>query len=123
VFAEEWPLLLFTLLSQLSIGTFVLLLLVGKLLDKEHQGVNPFLAICGSGAAVVLMAGAQALSMIHLGSPLLGFLAVLNVGSSWLSREILAGGGYFSLAAAYVYTAWRGKPACYWLARLRWLAF
>lgn len=38
----------------------------------------------------VLLALAVVISMLHLGSPLGAYLSILNAGSSWLSREILA---------------------------------
>jgi formate dehydrogenase iron-sulfur subunit len=67
--------------TQLAVGAFVF-------------GQTPWLGL----AAAVLALGA---SLLHLGRPLLAHRAVRGLGHSWLSREIVAFGGFAGLAAAY----------------------
>lgn len=83
MFSEEWPLMMFTLVSQLAIGSFLLLMLTRTLLERD----NPQLAH----------------EVFHLGTPLGAYRSILNLGSSWLSREILTAGGFFILWFLYCY--------------------
>lgn len=76
---EEWSLVLFTLLVALLFGV------VASALFRPIA-VDPF------GFIAVGVVGMM-LSMIHLGKKLRAWRAILNVRSSWLSREIVA---YFS---------------------------
>jgi Fe-S-cluster-containing dehydrogenase component/DMSO reductase anchor subunit len=91
------PLTLMLVLTQLSVGAFVLGLL--------WPGPAPAL-----GAGVALGAGLLALgaSVLHLGRPALAWRAVLGVRHSWLSREALAFGAFAALAVPYAALAWAG---------------
>jgi Fe-S-cluster-containing dehydrogenase component/DMSO reductase anchor subunit len=70
----EWPLVVFTFLAALSVGGYAAETLNGP-------GSDPI-------AFFALAAGGILVSTIHLGRPLLAWRAVLNVRSSWLSREV-----------------------------------
>src|SRR5512142_1103464 len=89
----------------MSVGSFLILGLIhffvarkqgldqaDKLADRALLAIGP-----------VLVLGMLA-SLLHLGNPLNAYKAVTNVGSSWLSREILCGvlfavtGGAFAIA-------------------------
>ena len=72
----EWPLVLFTLLAAFLFAVTAARLLGAPLLDPEI-----FIALAVGGLIV---------STIHLGKPLESWRALLNVRSSWLSREIVA---------------------------------
>nr|PZN20128.1 MAG: hypothetical protein DIU78_19835 [Pseudomonadota bacterium] len=76
-------------LTQLSAGAFALGLLV------EHLAGRPWgstLAQATTATALALIAlGA---SLFHLGRPHLAYRAFLGVRTSWLSREIIAFGGF-----------------------------
>lgn len=81
----EWPLILFTVLSQLAVGaacTLWLLETLGKPLKAEK--VKPLV-----GSLVAVLGGGLLISLLHLGHPLLAFRAITNLGSSWLSREVV----------------------------------
>ncbi|MHB8074094.1 dimethyl sulfoxide reductase anchor subunit family protein [Desulfosporosinus fructosivorans] len=109
MFAEEWPLMMFTLLSQMAVGTYFILILVRSILSaKNSQVANQ---ITKSGVAVVgpLMAIALIFSLFHLGSPLGAYRSISNLGSSWLSREIVTAGGFFVLWAIGYYLEKKGK--------------
>ncbi|MDA8228408.1 MAG: dimethyl sulfoxide reductase anchor subunit [Desulfitobacterium hafniense] len=102
MFAEEWPLMMFTLLSQLAIGTFIVLMIVRSLLGDKSTAAK--LTNFGLKAVGPIMALALLLSFFHLGTPTGAFRSILNLGSSWLSREIFTAGGFFVLWGLTVYT-------------------
>lgn len=82
MFAEEWPLMMFTLLSQLAIGTYVILLLIRMSLSKSDartagQITNPGLKLTGPIMALTLI-----FSLFHLGTPMGAYRSILNLGSS-----------------------------------------
>jgi Fe-S-cluster-containing dehydrogenase component/DMSO reductase anchor subunit len=88
------PLAVMLVLTQLAVGTFA----IAQLVDVA------------GGAAVAVALGLVALgaSLLHLGRPHLAFRAVLGLRRSWLSREIVAFGGF---AAAAALAALRPSPA------------
>ena len=97
MFAEEWPLMMFTLISQLAIGSFILLVLVRSMLAKKDAPSAKRLTNFGFLTVGPLMALALIFSLFHLGTPMGAFRSILNLGSSWLSREILTAGGFLIL--------------------------
>lgn len=94
MFAEEWPLMMFTLVSQLAIGSFLMLVLVRSLLRQQDPQGAAKLTNPGFKAVGVLMVIALLLSLFHLGTPTGAYRSILNLKSSWLSREILTAGGF-----------------------------
>jgi anaerobic dimethyl sulfoxide reductase subunit C (anchor subunit) len=97
MFAEEWPLMMFTLLTQLAVGSFLMLVLIRTLLVKTiKQEANQFIQF-GTKAVGIVMGIALVFSLFHLGTPTGAYRSILNLGSSWLSREILTAGGFFGL--------------------------
>lgn len=118
MFAHEWALMLFTLLSQLTIGTFLILTLTQTLLIKKTSAeVTGGLTRFGLLLVGPVMAVALALSLFHLGTPTNAVWVMSNLGSSWLSREILFGGLFLVCWFLSVYTTWDTKPnALTWLA-------
>jgi formate dehydrogenase iron-sulfur subunit len=94
----HWPLIVLTLLTQLSLGTVaatVLLEAVGA-----TGGGRSGLAGAALGA---FLAGAAALaaSLLHLGRPTLALKALRNLRTSWLSREVALFGAFSLLSLAY----------------------
>ncbi|HEX9075729.1 MAG TPA: DmsC/YnfH family molybdoenzyme membrane anchor subunit, partial [Anaerolineae bacterium] len=75
----EGPLIVFTLLAQLAVGTFWLL----RAFNDAMTGAGIWLALCG------VMAIALTSSFFHLGTWRNAWRAISNLRSSWLSREIL----------------------------------
>jgi len=82
----EWTLVLLTTLSQMAVGTFlllsVLLLLGGREIDSPGRK-----ALFATG---LVLAAALLASIFHLRSPLNAYKMLNNLETSWLSREILA---------------------------------
>lgn len=84
-YLQELPLVLFTLLIQMSLG----IILVGQCIIR--CGVdNPVgeRARQQTPLALALFIVAALLSLGHTGTPLHGPFTLLNISSSWLSREI-----------------------------------
>lgn len=88
------PLVVMLVLTQLSVGAFVVDAVVTRLLAHVLQ---PSHAI----AALAVGLAALAASTFHLGRPLYAFRAVLGLRTSWMSREILAFGAFAVLAMSY----------------------
>jgi formate dehydrogenase iron-sulfur subunit len=98
------PLAVMLVLTQISVGAFVLALLLGSRIGAAR----------GWAGAVTLLVGVVALaaSVLHLGRPLLAWRAVLGLRHSWLSREIVAFGLFAGLAALAALSTWLGaSPA------------
>ena len=92
------PLVAMLVLTQLSVGA-VALALVGSWLGGWFGGTSSL----STEAAVVsfLTANvAMGAAVLHLGRPLVAWRAVLGIGHSWLSREIVAFGAYAGIAGA-----------------------
>lgn len=88
----EWPLVLFTVLGQTSVGIIFCLWLLERKRGKsavsastEYQGfIQSSVLVSG-----VLLAVAMIASLFHLGHPFAAYRALTHLGTSWLSREIL----------------------------------
>ena len=95
------PLALMLVLTQLSVGAFVVDFVLRTILGSAPE--NVLAAMRPYTATVSLLVGLLALaaSVLHLGRPMYAFRAALGVGHSWLSREILAFGGFATVAGAY----------------------
>lgn len=89
--SSDWPLIIFTLLVQMSVGTFLFLGILHnvsfvKLEERIFETVsNALLKLI----FVILML-AIITSLFHLGSPQKAINALNNLESSYLSREILS---------------------------------
>ena len=105
---REWALITFTILAQMSVGSFLVLGIVhyfashkfnleeaDRLSDRALLAIGPVLAL------------GMAASLLHLGNPLNAYKAVSNLGSSWLSREIFSGVIFAVLGAAFAWMQWR----------------
>lgn len=106
--AREWALIAFTILSQMAVGSFIILGIVhffaarqwgeaeaDRLSDRALLAIGP-----------VLVLGTIA-SLFHLGNPLNAYRAIANLGESWLSREILSNVLFIGLGAIFAFMQWR----------------
>ena len=85
-------------LTQMSVGTFVVDLLLEAIGDgRLLVGLKSFRAIAGLLVGLVGLGAAVG----HLGRPFYAFRAILGLRRSWLSREILAFGVFAGFATAY----------------------
>ena len=105
---REWALILFTLLGQMAVGSFLVLVIVrtyaarkagveeaDRLSDRALYAIGPVIILAMLG------------SFLHLGNPLESYKAVTNLGTSWLSREILSVVIFSILGAVYALLQWR----------------
>ena len=90
----HWPLVVMTILTQLSVGAFANLW-VRQLFGKSTQ--------LGLAALAALLVGGLALaaSTLHLGRPVHAYRALKMWKRSWLSREVLVFGGFSNIAFLY----------------------
>lgn len=90
----HWPLVFMLVLTQLSVGAFVLL----WLLDALGAGAGLLLSALGSLAVAGVSLTA---STLHLGRPIYAFRALRGLRRSWLSREVLALSLFAGVASAF----------------------
>lgn len=105
---REWFLIIFTILTQMSVGSFVVLGIVhffaarkagaeeaDRLTDRVLIAITP-----------VLVLGILA-SLGHLGNPINAPRTVANFGSSWLSREIFFSMLFAGFVLVFAFLQWR----------------
>jgi formate dehydrogenase iron-sulfur subunit len=78
----HWPLVFMLVLTQLSVGAFVVL----WLLDRMGRGAG---LTMGALASLGLAGISLAASTLHLGRPIYAWRALKGLRHSWLSREVL----------------------------------
>lgn len=105
---HDWALVVFTILSQMAVGSFVVLGLVHTYamrkagIEEADRLSDRALLVIGPVLALGMLA-----SLLHLGSPINAYKAVGNLGTSWLSREILFGVIFAVLGALFALMQWR----------------
>ena len=106
--AREWALIIFTILGQMSVGAFVVLGLVHffavRKAGQEEADRLSDRALLAIGPVLVL---GMLASLFHLGNPLNAYQSIANLGTSWLSREILAGVIFAVLGGLFAIMQWR----------------
>lgn len=90
------PLVVMLVLTQLSVGTFVAVAALARFAPSLPDGTLRV----GAVAAVVSGLVAIGASVGHLGRPLQAWRAVIGIGHSWLSREIVAFAAFAGAAVA-----------------------
>lgn len=95
---HEWPLVIFTLLMQLSIGCVVMAWFYQQFAfedlrkDELVHVVRPAIMMAFFFSLVGLAA-----SFVHLGNPFHAFYTLSHVSDSWMSREILFTSAFIGL--------------------------
>jgi DMSO reductase iron-sulfur subunit len=99
----HWPLVIMTVLTQLSVGAFVAIWLL------QLMGAATRLNIAAAGSLAI---GGLALlsSTFHLGRPIHAYRALKMWRRSWLSREVLLFGCFSVLSALYATSLWLALP-------------
>jgi anaerobic dimethyl sulfoxide reductase subunit B len=83
----EIPLIIFTLLIQMAIGTYgAIFMIFWGYSDKQIAGQITFVPLLAVGTAIIV---ALIISIFHLGTPKNAWRALNHLRKSWLSREIL----------------------------------
>jgi Fe-S-cluster-containing dehydrogenase component/DMSO reductase anchor subunit len=93
----HWPLIAMLVLTQLSVGGFLVGLIAVLADSRLGQGTALHVVLC-----LVLGWAGLAASVFHLGRPLYAYRALIGLRHSWLSREVLAFGLFAALATIYV---------------------
>ncbi len=105
---KEWALIIFTILAQMSVGSFLVLGVLHHLAKRargeEWADRLSNYALVAIGPVLVL---AILASLLHLGNVVNAPRAITNVGSSWLSREILLVLIFAVLGGAFAVMQWR----------------
>jgi formate dehydrogenase iron-sulfur subunit len=94
------PLVVMLVLTQLSVGAFLLSLLARAVLAAGGS-VTRGLELANALFSLGLGLAALGASTLHLGRPQYAFRAFLGLRTSWLSREILAFSAFAGLSAAF----------------------
>ena len=111
------PLGVMLVLTQLSVGAFVIGLVRAGI--GSGSGTAP---AADAGLAVASGALALVASVFHLGRPRYAHRAVIGLRHSWLSREIVAFGGFTGLAVLYAaVVAFRLDLPPGWAETLGWM--
>ncbi|WP_272700917.1 dimethyl sulfoxide reductase anchor subunit family protein [Desulfovibrio sp. Fe33] len=102
MFSSDWSLVLFTILVQSAVGIVVI-----------TEAARLFAGASGSAlrwqtpVACVMTALGLILSLTHLGTPLHSVFTIMNLGNSWLSREILSVSAFFIAICALAFMRMR----------------
>ena len=101
--SREFALLIFTILAQMSVGSFLVLGIVHfYAVKKAGMEEADRLSDRALVAIIVTLGLGLFASLFHLGNPLNAYRAISNPGTSWLSREILFGVGFALIGAIFV---------------------
>lgn len=105
---SAWPMIIFTVLGQLSVGAILVLGLVSLVTARSH---GTEVADRLASQTLWLVGGTLLLGFIatpfHLGQPFRAYRAVLNFPTSWLSNEIVFGIAFALLGLAFTILQWR----------------
>lgn len=105
---KEWALITFSILAQMSVGTFILLGFAHWYASKKTNS-----EIADQLSTIALLAIWPTLglgilaSLFHLGNPLNAPRAISNLGASWLSREILMGILFGLSGVVFAFMQWK----------------
>ncbi len=99
---RDYSLIGFTLLAQLAVGAFWVLVATDFFLasryDLSHvEGISiaPLIVI------LVAMSISMGVALLHLGSPQIAYMAIANLRTSWLSREIATANLFIGSVTAF----------------------
>lgn len=118
---KEWSLIVNSLLVQLAAGIFIFITAFRMILADSAESEAVFqLTAPGMVITGPILALGMFSSLFHLGNPFRAFRAVTNMGSSWLSREILFTCIFFILWVVCIFLERIGisYQAVFWLTML-----
>ena len=104
----HWPLVVMTVLTQLSVGAFATLWLLQVLGSATRLGAAAVIALSVGGLAL-------SASTLHLGRPAHAYRAIRMWRRSWLSREVLLFSAFSGVAGLYAGALWFGVPGSAWV--------
>jgi DMSO reductase iron-sulfur subunit len=101
--APHWPLVIMTVLTQLSVGAFATIWLLQLMGSTARLGAAALGSLSAGGLAL-------ASSTAHLGRPIHAYRALKMWKRSWLSREVLLFTCFSAMAGLYAATLWLASP-------------
>jgi Fe-S-cluster-containing dehydrogenase component/DMSO reductase anchor subunit len=104
----HWPLVIMTVLTQLSVGAFVTVWLLQLLGASTRLDLAALTSLVVGGLAL----GA---STMHLGRPVHAYRALRMWRRSWLSREVLLFSAFSGIASVYAAMLWLAVPGSTWI--------
>jgi len=107
---NEWPLVFFTLFTQISAGMIMTMFALSVIFRQHEMVVNIEFRRNVVLIALVFMGLALLLSFMHLARPLHSVFSLHGLASSWLSREILLASAFFGLLLAIIILMKAGAP-------------
>jgi DMSO reductase anchor subunit len=99
----HWPLVVMTVLTQLSVGAFATIWLLNLFGATTHLGIAALASLAVGGLAL-------SASTLHLGRPAFAYRALRMWRRSWLSREVLLFSLFSGVAGAYAGLLWLNLP-------------
>ncbi len=99
----HWPLIVMTVLTQLSVGALTSLWLASLVLGARAVR---FPALFSLGVGMIALGA----STLHLGRPIHAYRALKMWRRSWLSREVLLFAIFASIACTYALSLWQQLP-------------
>ncbi len=104
----EFPLVLFTIATQMAVGAFVVLGAVQLFIARQYgrAAVETLTRPAGYAVGVVMVLGLVA-SILHLGSPQRALNSLRHLGTSPLSNEIALGLAFAAAGFAFAVLEWR----------------
>jgi Fe-S-cluster-containing dehydrogenase component/DMSO reductase anchor subunit len=97
----HWPLVIMTVLTQMSVGAFTTIWLLQLLGASSRLGLAAIASLLVGGLALNA-------STLHLGRPVHAYRALKMWRRSWLSREVLLFTGFSAVAGLYAALLWFG---------------
>jgi len=108
---QHMPLVVMLVLTQLSVGAFILALILPSLLAPSTWALlAPFHALVALVFGTLPLAAATS----HLGRPQYAFRAFLGFRTSWFSREVIALGAFSAAATVYAGALFLGSRSDLW---------
>jgi len=99
----HWPLVVMTVLTQLSVGAFAAIWLLQLFGGSANLGATALTSFVVAGLALNA-------STLHLGRPIHAYRALRMWRRSWLSREVLLFTAFSVVAASYAAALWLALP-------------
>jgi anaerobic dimethyl sulfoxide reductase subunit C (anchor subunit) len=120
---REWTLPVYTLLTQLSVGSLFVLWVIRSWsnLKAGEDKIDRYIKI----PILILLATivfAMVFAHLHLSKPWLSFLALRNIKTSWLSRELLSNIFYAIFVGLLLLSLWYHEKRKKTITILGWVA-
>ena len=118
---RDWSLVFFTVLTQAAVGMFFTFQAVQVLSRRFGGDAADGVVVTRQIVVFVLLSAGLSAALFHLSVPLEAVRAVVNVGSSWLSREIIFGGLFALFLGTLIARQWSGTEVSRGMQGLTWL--